>query len=198
MTITNHYGKFVDSEVPVYGIFNLNKFPQFISDGDMDGIDLAYEEWQLDHDCPYNHKFKCYWPDARWNKSDESDNNDGFLWGIEYEDEEWNYKDVEWFETEAERDAKFDEPTDCDCECPDEMERAMLIGDWKKDENGKYIPDPDGEYAIDATGEIYGAVMFSKYTKRVALCSPCFPSCGDLDSEGKFLAYDLPPDAYED
>lgn len=142
MTITNHYGKYVDSEVPVAGIFCLNMYPQFISDGDSDGIDLAYLEWEMDHDC--------------------------------------------------------ETPDDCQCEPPMDMESATLIGDWKKDENGLYIPDTDGEYAIDATGETYGAVVFSKYTRRVALCSPCFPSCGDLDSEGKFLAYDLPPYAYEE
>ena len=70
---------------------------------------------------------------------------------------------------------------------------TYLIGNWLKDESGKYYPDPDGEYAA-ICGEIYTQVVFSKYTKLCALCSPCYPGQGDLDSVGEFLTYNLPAD----
>ena len=62
MGIKNHYGVWVDSEIPVAGIFCLNKFPQFISDGDRDGIDIAYLEWEMDHDCPDPDNCECECP----------------------------------------------------------------------------------------------------------------------------------------
>lgn len=54
-----------------------------------------------------------------------------------------------------------------------------------------YYPDKNGEFAaIEMESETQ--IVFSKYTKRAALCSPCFPGQGDLDSSGEYLAYDLP------
>lgn len=76
----------------------------------------------------------------------------------------------------------------------------VLIGSWKKDEDGKYTQDEEGEYAaiVDLDQFYTTQVVWSKYTKRVKLCSPCFPGQGDLDSPDPkgCLAYDLPPDVY--
>ena len=36
------------------------------------------------------------------------------------------------------------------------------------------------------------------YTRRGALCSPCYPGQVDLDTPGDYLGYDLPPDIYGD
>jgi len=73
---------------------------------------------------------------------------------------------------------------------------TWLIGQWLKDSEGLYYPDPEGEYAA-IVGEIYTQVVFSNNLKRCALCSPCYPGQGDLDSEGEFLTYDLPERAYD-
>jgi hypothetical protein len=60
---------------------------------------------------------------------------------------------------------------------------TQLYGKWLKDEEGKYYPDPSGEYAC-----IYDSnyntiqVVYSKYCMFVSLCSPCYPDQGDLDS----------------
>jgi len=86
-----------------------------------------------------------------------------------------------------------------DCYCQDMWDcgdSTWLIGQWLKDSEGLYYPDPEGEYAA-IVGEIYTQVVFSNNLKRCALCSPCYPGQGDLDSEGEFLTYDLPKDAYD-
>jgi len=73
-----------------------------------------------------------------------------------------------------------------------------LIGDWLKDENGQYYPDPNGEYSA-IVRECETQVVLSKYVRKVkAFCSPCFPGQADLDSgEGGYLAYDVPPEFYD-
>ena len=73
---------------------------------------------------------------------------------------------------------------------------SWLIGDWIKDENGLYDFDPAGEYAA-IVNESTTQVIYSKYTRKCLLCSPCYPGQADLDNPGEFLAYDIPPDGYE-
>jgi hypothetical protein len=89
-------------------------------------------------------------------------------------------------------------------ECPNEDHdfcwetqgtETLLLGAWKKDENGLYEPDKSGEYSA-IMSEIYTQVVWSKHTKRCALCSPCYPGQGDLDTSGEFLTFDVPPDLY--
>ena len=70
---------------------------------------------------------------------------------------------------------------------------TYIIGSWIKNEDGTYSPDKTKEYAA-IVSEVYTQVVYSKYTRRCQLCSPCYPGQGDLDSEGKFLTYCLPDD----
>ena len=90
------------------------------------------------------------------------------------------------------------------CEESEMMECGdTLIGSWKKDHIGRYIPDESGEYAA-IVRECVTQVVWSKHTTRVrSLCSPCYPGQADLDSgeaskfpnEGHaWLCYTLPPD----
>jgi len=75
---------------------------------------------------------------------------------------------------------------------------TWLIGDWIKDSDGLYDYDPNGEYAAIVNFDHNTTqVIYSKYTKRAGLCSPCYPGQADNDSEGDYLSYDLPPDAYD-
>lgn len=87
---------------------------------------------------------------------------------------------------------------DCDSCMTDQSQDTWLIGDWKKDSDGKYEPDKeDGERGYSAiVGEIYTQVVWSKDMQRCKLCSPCYPGQGNLGSKGDFLAYDLPKDIY--
>lgn len=91
-----------------------------------------------------------------------------------------------------------DEDKESALESYEEFEDTYLIGDWAKDENGLYIPADckGGDYSAIVRSDVTQVVK-SKYTKRVRLCSPCFPGQGDNDSKGEFLAYDLPPEAYD-
>ena len=83
------------------------------------------------------------------------------------------------------------------CEYWEDLDSTYLIGDWLfSPETGLYDYDPDGEYAA-IVRESTTQVVYSKYTKRAGLCSPCYPGQADNESEGKFLAYDLPSEAYE-
>jgi len=133
--VTNHWGKWVDSEVPITGVFQ-NNHCEWLHEEMYDAIDLDYETWIAE----------------------------------ENPDEE----ELEMYESMG--------------------DSTLLIGSWKKDEQGLYEPDKEsGDYAA-IMGEVYTQVVWSKYTTRTALCSPCYPGQGDADSEGEYLTYALPPE----
>lgn len=78
-------------------------------------------------------------------------------------------------------------------------ESEYLIGSWVRNEEGKYSPDRSGDYAaIALCGSNVVIVEWSKYITRAAMCSPCYPGSADLDTEGDFMAYDLPMAIYGD
>jgi len=134
--VTNHWGIWVDPELPITGVISNNLIVQFISDEMYNGIDLEWDEFM---------------------NSDEFDPDEDYD----------NFENTTW-----------------------------LIGDWIKDSEGLWDYDPNGEYAA-IVRESTTQVVYSKYTKRAGLCSPCYPGQADNESEGRFLAYDLPSEAYE-
>ena len=69
----------------------------------------------------------------------------------------------------------------------------VLIGKWKTDSDGKYMPDKTGDYSAIVRESVI-QIVYSKNTTHANLCSPCYPGQADLDSEGKYLAYTLPDD----
>jgi hypothetical protein len=89
-----------------------------------------------------------------------------------------------------------------DSQCEDEMNsgweniecfgHTKLIGDWLKDEKGKYYPDETGEFAakIDSQNDVI--VLWSKFTVQGTPCSPCAPWGVSIDEPGEFLCYTLP------
>lgn len=85
------------------------------------------------------------------------------------------------------------EPTGEHDLCAPEERGTTLIGGWKETVDGQYEPDTDSEYSA-IVGDFYTQVLWSRHTKRVSLCSPCYPGQGDLESDGDQLAFDLPPD----
>lgn len=85
-----------------------------------------------------------------------------------------------------------------DCRETDGSE-TLLVGDWKKNDAGLYEPDENGKEGYAAiVREFYAQAVFSKHTKRCSLCSSCYPGQADLESKGDFLAYDFPPNMYEE
>ena len=78
-------------------------------------------------------------------------------------------------------------------DCGPEETGTVLIGSWKKDADGQYVPDETGEYAA-IVGETYTQVIWSRYTRKAAWCSPCYPSQGDLGTPGPIDTYDIPPE----
>jgi hypothetical protein len=116
--------------------------------------------------------------------------NNHVLW-LDEELTDSNAIDLAWEEHLAEcKDEDHDR-------CGPQERGDMLIGSWKKDEDGKYEPDETGEYAA-IVREFNTQVVWSKHTRRVALCSPCYPGQGDLDTPGEYLAFDLPPELYKE
>jgi len=92
------------------------------------------------------------------------------------------------------------EPPEEAWECVEFDEPDYLIGDWKKDEDGLYVPDEDstdeGALGFSAILQWLGGaplitVVWSKHVRYVrSMCSPCCPGQADLDSgEGSILAY---------
>lgn len=109
----------------------------------------------------------------------------------------------EWFIKELNKgiDIDFEEHCKtCSAEYHDDCyesndETTYIVGDWIKNKEGKYEPDPAGEYSAISSGT-YSQVVRSKFVSRTTLCSPCFPGQGDLDTIGEFLTYTLPEDVW--
>ena len=159
MAITNHWGTFVDSEVPTTGVAQNNHVEWLSEEIYSNGsVNVSYEE-----------SLKQNLEEALALAQEGDPDLDVDLFSEEF--------------TEAFNNS-YEDQND-----------TYLIGTWKKDNQGLYEPDETGEYSA-ICGEIYTQVVWSRHTKRCALCSPCYPGQGDLDSPGDFLCYDLPPDLY--
>jgi hypothetical protein len=109
---------------------------------------------------------------------------------------EWLYEEVaDGIDLDFEAHCKECENEDHDFCWESNGSETYLIGSWIQGDDGRYSPDKTGEYSA-ICGEFYTQVVYSKYTKRTSLCSPCYPGQGDLDSEGEYLVYDLPTELY--
>ncbi len=137
MTVTNHYGVYVDSETPTTGVITNHEIMHLIDAMYYeDGIDLDFEEHLKE--CPNDDHDHCW------------ESNGSETW---------------------------------------------LIGDWQKGADGLYEPDKDGQYGYSAiVGEVYTQVVWSKWTTKGELCSPCYPGQGNVGSKGDFLMFTMPPE----
>lgn len=73
------------------------------------------------------------------------------------------------------------------------FESDSLVGDWLMDDNGKYHPDPDGDFSAIVNGSMYTIqVVLSKHIAQGNLCSPCYPGQVDAGSKDDFQYYALP------
>lgn len=78
--------------------------------------------------------------------------------------------------------------------CEDSVNDTILIG-YIKDNTGKYVFDKKAEYSA-IISEVYAQITQSRYVSRCALCSPCYPGQGDLDTKGDYMTFTLPPDIW--
>jgi hypothetical protein len=133
MTKILHYGKLVDSEVPITGVHSNNRI-YYLSEEKYSSksINLTFENW-----------------------------------------------------------VKEEKPSDEEMENYLNDNDTYLIGSWTKNNDGSYVPDKSGEYSA-VVYEDTTHVVWSKYTERHALCSPCCIGQADADSAGEFLCYVLP------
>ena len=136
--VTNHWGKWVNSEEPITGVISNNN--------------ICWE-WV----------------------------NDECLTCQEI------YDDIENDES-LDEDQKQDQLDYIECD----SSHTKIFGDWILDTNtGQYDIDPNGEFAAIEREDVT-QVVYSKYTCRAALCSPCYPGQGDIDTPGQYLTYTLP------
>lgn len=112
-----------------------------------------------------------------------------------------NNNDIEWLGDELRNGVDLEVEEHCEV-CKDEThdncglepgQGTVLIGGWFKDADSKWVPDEKSEYSAIVL-EVYTQVVWSRYTQRTRLCSPCFPGQGDLDNVGSYLTYDIPPE----
>lgn len=164
---TNHWGKWVDSDQPIGGVVSIHSL-EWIDDetSGAGAIDLSFEE------------YRSQWFD---DKLADYQNRLGY-------DRNPSPRTMARWEAEFTSEVEFWEA----------QESRFLIGQWIKDDNGLYMPDPNGEYSAIVSYDAFMCVQVarSKYARRSALCSPCFPGQADLDTAGEYLAYDLPSDLY--
>ncbi len=109
-------------------------------------------------------------------------------------------------EYRAELEALSDQEIEVEMERYESDGDTYLIGDWKKNSDGKYEIDRAGKEGYAATFSFYSnniSVEWSKTTRRCHHTSPCYVMaggsgpCGDLDTDGDtVLAYDLPKEFY--
>ena len=122
--------------------------------------------------------------------------------------------DIDWVEYEADcefRGIEIDDPDWCQgttivgfVESPMRPELVLKHNHLAIEVAGKaYVADPDAEYQA-ICGEVYTQILSSRYVQRCALCSPCYPGQGDLDSpvgeryrhHNGFMTFTLPPSVW--
>ena len=171
--VISHYGVVIDAEKPTTGVVSINS-AEYIDDEMFggDAIDLAWEEHQAEckgmcaecHCSHYDGGCDCHFP--LWNARPDSSTS---------------------------KDHEYD-PTGEHDGCGPEERGTILIGSWKKDEDGLWVADESGEYSA-IVGETDIQVVWSRHVKHgVNLCSPCYPGQADLGSKGEVSAYCLPPE----
>lgn len=103
--------------------------------------------------------------------------------------EEWIEElDRQLKDGEIDEDEYYHETESIECDSGHER----IIGDWIKDNEGLWDADRVGGEFAAIENESTVQVIWSRYTKRGALCSPCYPGQVDLDTPGDWLAYTLP------
>lgn len=118
-------------------------------------------------------------------------------------DESYNAIDLDYEAFIAELATQYDEDSDEYQEAIEYYESdspTLLIGDWIQGEDGKYEPDTsEGKEYAAIVREDVTQVVWSIYTIRARLCAPTYPGQADVEKEsnGEYLAYTLPPAAFE-
>lgn len=168
------------SEDAVTGVHSHNDVVGFFWDETT--IDLQYHEWN-----------------ERIEKFLITETGQELLEAHGYEEDDIPYEDDFDFWSDVERieDETYAPP-------PPEANGRQLIGDWKKNEDGKFEPDEDGEFSAIYNPD-HGTiqVVYSEYKIRCARTSPCYPHQGDVGTPpdigyDTMTAYILPPELLRD
>lgn len=169
----------VQSEIygsPSPGVVNCHNLHSSINDLIAEGIDLCWEEALLDIENEIRGILK------------ELD--------LDVDSQEYQEKFDDLYEEKAEALAVH----------YDGGYSARLVGDWKKNRDGKYEIDHNGKEGWAGTySNENGSTLVVEWSKWVAKCnqtSPCYirkdtgGRCGDLDTPGDMWAYSVPPEFF--
>lgn len=173
-----HYGYWVSSDTPITGVVSTRN------------VEWIYDE--TDYGAVTNLSYDGAWQEYLRERTNEwlaANDDDGSGSSAPDEDtiDQWRNEYGQMYEESGDR---------------------YLIGSWSFDEDTREwevnrdasLADDDAFAAIvdyDWGGGIVH-VVWSRYVTRAALCSPCCAGQCDLDTEGDYLAYDLPPSLYGD
>lgn len=168
-----HWGKWVHSEEPITGVVSCHS------------LEWIYEE--TDYRAVANLSYDGYIKEGLREKTNEWQHTQEDINAMPDDDllEEWRDELGEQYEESGD---------------------TYLIGAWYFDEMSRQweidkspdIADDEAYAAIvdyDFSGGIVH-VVYSRFVTRAALGSPCIPGQCDLDTEGDYLAYDLPLSFY--
>lgn len=187
MSVVNHWGKWVSTEIPVTGVVSLNSLEHIdelvhgSSSVNISEIDRL----------------------AEFMREKTSEMIKHFYLGLDTEGVNpaplMEDSDLEMPEPTAtpEMIARWEEEYgDLDWSEPD----TYIVGAWRQDENGKYEPGDltdDQEFAaIVRCDSMIAQVVKSKWVRAGALCSPCYPGQVDLDTPGDYQGFDFPQWVY--
>jgi hypothetical protein len=159
-----HYGRYVESETPITGVFSQNLLEYIHNDAD-NGIDPDAEPYRAEsYRAESLRDFLSENPD-----STEEDFDDSYIFdGYEQSCALIGFREVAHRSDRSDSDVHYEPDPDA--------EYSAIVG------MGSY----------DAFNCVQ--VVASRYLIRAALCSPCFPGQADGDSPGPFLAFAVPPD----
>lgn len=187
MTTTNHYGKWIDSETPTTGVISNNSILWETVDNEicLDCLEMySNAENPACPECGSENIKEFFDPDS--SHCGESQNECEDCGNIfEYDSE----SEIDFIECSGDHTKLFGDWTEITGPNLEEEKKKC----WFIVKGTGYYPNKEGEFAA-IESESVTQIVFSKYTKRVLFCSPCYPGQGDLDSSGEHLAYDLPED----
>jgi hypothetical protein len=184
----SHWGRTLHADEPTTGVYNSNDI-EYLNEELDSGIDLAWAEHveNCEGQC---RKCRCNHSGGYYDRKSGSAPCDCHY--PLYGDRLNNAKSA---------DHKYD-PTDDHDHCGPQEMGDTLIGSWKK-VKGQYEPDKSGEYsAIYRSNSYTVQVVWSRFTVRAPLASPCYPGqCSvspgreeDPRYPHEQLAYAMPPD----
>lgn len=169
--LTYHWGFWVDSNKPATGVVSIHSVPGLMDHIDgASSVNLSGLLALADH----LRQMRKQWEGEYWQNAPDLAPEPG--------------------EPSPELIAQWE--TDYWDSCPDNGPATYLLG-FVLGEGDKWEPDPAAEFsAIVDFDSMVTQIVRSRWVRRGALCSPCYPGQIDLGNPGDWLGFDFPETLY--